>query len=231
VNGSYAEYILAEANYVGKLPSQLSFEEAAPILCAGVTAYKGLKELEIRAGEWVVISGIGGLGHLGVQYAKAMGMNVVAVDIDSSKLDLAKRVGADLIVNCKEESVIDSVQKQIGGAHGVLVTAVSKNAFQDAVGMLRRKGTVSLTGLPAGSFPLSIFDFVLSRKTVRGSIVGTRQDLNEALQFAAEGKVKCIYTTQPFNQVNAILDQMDQSKIEGRVVMKIRPEIASKRSA
>lgn len=174
VNGSFAEYVLADPNYVGHLPDEVSFVEIAPILCAGVTVYKGLKVTDTKPGDWVVVSGIGGLGHLAVQYAKAMGLNVVAVDVDDAKLDLAKRLGASLAVNARSEDPIAFVQKEIGGAHGVLVTAVSPKAFEQALGMVRRGGTVSLNGLPPGDFPLSIFDTVLNGVTVRGSIVGTQ---------------------------------------------------------
>lgn len=99
VNGSFAEYVVADADYVGILPDNVGFVEIAPVLCAGVTVYKGLKMTDTKPGDWVVISGIGGLGHMAVQYAKAMGLNVAAVDIDDAKLDLAKRLGASVTVN------------------------------------------------------------------------------------------------------------------------------------
>lgn len=221
VNGGFAEYVLADPAYVGHLPDGLDFAPAAPILCAGVTVYKGLKEADVRPGEWVVVSGIGGLGHLGVQYAKAMGMHVVAVDIADAKLDLATRLGADLTVNASTEDPIERVTRETGGAHGVLVTAVSRPAFAQALGMLRRRGTVSLVGLPPGDFPVDIFDMVLNRKTVRGSIVGTRQDLAECLAFAADGAVASTYTVEPLENINEIFDRMREGVIDGRVVMEI----------
>lgn len=148
---------LADPNYVGHLPANIGFIDIAPILCAGVTVYKGLKVTETRPGNWVAISGIGGLGHMAVQYAKAMGLNVVAVDIDDAKLVLAERLGADLTVNARNVDPAAFIKKEIGGAHGALVTAVSPIAFQQALGMVRRGGTVALNGLPPGDFPLSIF--------------------------------------------------------------------------
>ncbi|WP_460977764.1 alcohol dehydrogenase AdhP [Spirosoma knui] len=221
VQGSYAEYVLADPNYVGHLPDSLSFEEAAPILCAGVTVYKGLKETEVKPGQWVVISGIGGLGHLAVQYAKAMGMRVAAVDIQDDKLALAKSVGADLVINAATEDPVAVIQETIKGAHGVLVTAVSRSAFKQAVGMLRRHGTLSLVGLPPGDFDLNIFDIVLTRKTVRGSIVGTRQDLIESLALAAQGKVNVHYHSDRLENINEVLANMAAGKIDGRVVLTI----------
>src|SRR4029434_4584878 len=156
---------------------QLSFDDAGPILCAGVTTYKGLKETEARPGEWVVISGVGGLGHIAIQYANAMGFHVAAVDVGEEKLTLARKLGARIAVDARDRDTPRRIQDEIGGAHGVLVTAVSPIAFKQAVGMLRRRGTCVLIGLPPGEFPVSISDVVLSRFTLRGSIVGPRKDL------------------------------------------------------
>ncbi len=136
VNGGFAEYVLADPDYVGHLPSNVDFAEIAPVLCAGVTVYKGLKVTDTKPGDWVVISGIGGLGHMAVQYAKAMGLNVVAVDVDDAKLDLARRLGASLTVNAANSDPVAFVKKEIGGAQGVLVTAVSPKAFEQAIGMV-----------------------------------------------------------------------------------------------
>ena len=219
VNGSFAEYVLADPNYVGHLPGNVSFVDIAPILCAGVTVYKGLKVTDTKPGDWVVISGIGGLGHLAVQYAKAMGLNVVAVDVDDRKLDLARSLGATLAVNARSEDPIAFVKKQIGGANGVLVTAVSPKAFEQAMGMVGRGGTVALNGLPPGDFPLPIFDTVLNGVTVRGSIVGTRLDLQEALDFAGDGKVKATISTDKLENINDIFSRMNKGDIQGRVVI------------
>jgi propanol-preferring alcohol dehydrogenase len=219
VNGGFAEYALADADYVGHLPKRIGFVEIAPILCAGVTVYKGLKVTDTKPGDWVVISGIGGLGHMAVQYAKAMGLNVAAVDIDDKKLELATRLGAAVTVNAKTTDPIAFIKKEIGGAHGVLVTAVSPRAFSQALGMVRRGGTVSLNGLPPGDFPLPIFDVVLGGITVRGSIVGTRLDLQESLIFADEGKVKATVSTDSLDNINDVFSRMRQGEIEGRVVL------------
>lgn len=221
VDGGYAEYVLADPNYVGKLPDKLDFAGAAPLLCAGVTVYKGLKMTDTKPGNWVVISGIGGLGHMAVQYAKAMGLHVAAVDIADSKLDLARRLGADLTINAKTSDPVAVVQKEIKGAHGVLVTAVSRAAFAQGVGMLHKRGTMSLVGLPPGDFDLPIFDVVLNAKTVRGSIVGTRKDLEECLAFAAEGKVKADITLDRLDHINDIFARLKAGTIDGRIVMEI----------
>ena len=219
VNGGFAEYVIADPDYVGQLPQNVSFVDIAPILCAGVTVYKGLKATDTRPGDWVVVSGIGGLGHMAVQYAKAMGLNVLAVDISEAKLGLARKLGASLAVNAREADPAAFVKKEIGGAQGVLVSAVSPKAFEQALGMVGRGGTVSLIGLPPGSFPLPIFDTVLNGITVRGSIVGTRLDLQEALDFAGAGKVKATIATEPLENINQIFARMHAGDIEGRIVI------------
>ena len=222
VNGGFAEYVIASAAFAARLPAGVDFAAIAPILCAGVTTYKGLKETDARPGEWVVISGIGGLGQVAVQYAKAMGLKVVAIDIAEDKLKLARAAGADHAVNALSADAVESVLRDTGGgAHGVLVTAVSTAAFAQALKMVRRKGTVSLVGLPPGEFPTPIFDVVLKRITVRGSIVGTRRDLDEAIAFAAEGKVRSEITKAPLADINAIFDRMKSGTIDGRMVLEM----------
>lgn len=230
VNGSFAQYALAQADYVARIPETLSFTDAAPILCAGVTTYKGLKETEARPGEWVVISGVGGLGHVAVQYARAMGLHVAAIDLGTEKLQLARSLGAELTVDAATDDPARTIQEKIGGAHGVLVTAVSPVAFKQAVGMLRRGGTCVLNGLPPGDFPVSIFDLVLNRYTLRGSIVGTRKDLEEALAFAAEGKVKATIELQTLESINDVFSRLKRGKVNGRIVLEIG-EAAGTRTA
>lgn len=193
----------------------------APIICAGVTVYKGLKETEVKAGEWVAISGIGGLGHLGVQYAKAMGFQVAAIDISNDKLEMARKLGADIVVNALEQDPGEFLKKQTGGMHGVLVTAVTPVAFSQGLSALRRKGTLALNGLPPGSFDLPIFDTVLNRITIRGSIVGTRKDMQEAIDIAVDGKVRAQVKPAKLEDINEVFEQMKKGEIEGRIVLDI----------
>jgi propanol-preferring alcohol dehydrogenase len=220
VDGSFGQYMLVDSRYAARIPDGADLVEVAPVLCAGVTVYKGLKMTEARPGEWVVISGIGGLGHIAVQYAKAMGLRVAAVDIADDKLALAKKHGAELLVNASHEDPIEVVQRVTGGAHGVLVTAVHPSAFGQAIHMSRRGGTIVFNGLPAGDFPASIFEIVLKGLTVRGSIVGTRQDLVEALEFYARGQIHPTVATRELSDINAVFDEMKHGKIDGRVVIK-----------
>lgn len=220
VNGSFAEYAIGSAAYVGRLPSNPDFAAMAPILCAGVTTYREIKETEAKPGEWILISGVGGLGQLAIQYAKAMALQVAAVDVTEEKLALAHTSGADVTANAKSPDAIDQIIKQTGGGvHGALVTAVSLSAFSQAIHMVRRKGTIALVGLPPGDFPTPVFDVVLGRITIRGSIVGGRQDLAEAIAFAAEGKVHSHYHEMKLDDINKVFGDMKFGKLDGRMVM------------
>ena len=219
-NGGFAEYIVADPNYVAHIPAGLAPTAAAPLICAGITTYKGIKETQARPGQWLVVSGIGGLGHLGVQYAKAMGLHVCAVDIDDAKLAHATKLGADEVVNAKHPDAVKAViQATEGGAHGVLITAPSLPAFKQGVAMTRKLGTCVLVGIPPGDFPTPLFDVVANCITIRGSFVGTRQDMAEALQFAAEGRVKADIELQPLSAINDVLKRLAHGEVHSRVVL------------
>ncbi|EME36313.1 Alcohol dehydrogenase [Kocuria palustris PEL] len=219
MNGSFGQYMLVDARYCPLIPEGADPFEIAPVLCAGVTVYKGLKVTGVRPGQWVVISGVGGLGHIAVQYAVAMGMRVIAVDVADDKLALAERHGAEITINAMGPDPAEAIQEAVGGAHGVLVTAVHPDAFGQAIGMVRRGGTIVFNGLPPGDFPAPIFDIVLKGLTIRGSIVGTRRDMEEALEFYSRGLIHPTFSRRPLNEINEVLDEMDHGKIEGRVVL------------
>lgn len=219
VDGSFGEYMLVDERYAARIPDGADPVEVAPILCAGVTVYKGLKMTGVRPGQWVVISGIGGLGHIAVQYARAMGMRVVAVDVDDSKLALARTHGAEVTVNAATHEPGEAVQAATGGAHGVLVTAVHPKAFDQALGVVRRGATIVFNGLPPGTFDADIFDIVLRAITIRGSIVGTRQDLADALDFYARGEIHPTVHVETLEDVNDVFERMERGKIDGRIVM------------
>jgi propanol-preferring alcohol dehydrogenase len=219
-NGGFADYILADPDYVAHIPDGLSPQEAAPLICAGITTYKGLKVTEARPGEWVVISGAGGLGHLAIQYAKAMGLHVCAVDIDDGKLALARTLGADFTVNASQRDAAEAVKKGTdGGAQGVLITAPSLGAFKQGVGMTRKRGTCVLVGLPPGDFPVPLFEVVANCITLRGSFVGNREDMAEALAFAAAGKVKADIELQPLHAINDVFERLEHGNVAARVVL------------
>ena len=202
VNGGYAEYVLADPGYVGHLPANVGFAEIAPILCAGVTVYKGLKVLDCKPGDWVAISGIGGLGHFAVQYAKAMGFHVIG----GRHRRRQARAGEDAWA-----PTWWSTQRTADPAAG---TAARDSAARTACSSPPSRAPPSRrrwacctsaarcrwSGLPPGDFALPIFDVVLNAKTVRGSIVGTRKDLQEALAFAGEGKVATPLQRRPHRE-------------------------------
>jgi alcohol dehydrogenase, propanol-preferring len=222
--GGYAEYLVAPAAFVGRLPDGTDPYAMAPILCAGVTTYRGLKRTGARPGQWVAVVGIGGLGHIAIQYARAMGLRVAAVDVADDKLELARSLGAELTINGASTDPATALQEKIGGTHAAVVTAVAPRAFEQAVLMLRPGGTVAYIGLPGGKadeIRASISAIVNGELSVRGSNVGTRQDLDEAVAFAARGLVKATIRTVALEEINAVLDEMRKGRIVGRVVLKL----------
>ena len=172
----------------------------------------------------VAIVGIGGLGHIAIQYARAMGLRVAAVDVSNEKLDLAKSLGAEIVVNGAETDPVAAIQDGIGGSHAAVVTAVASRAFEQAVLMLRPGGTVAYIGLPGGKSDevrASISAITNWELSVRGSNVGTRQDLNEAIAFAANGLVKATIRMAELEEINTVLDEMRRGRIVGRTVLRL----------
>jgi alcohol dehydrogenase, propanol-preferring len=232
VDGGFAQYAIASAEYAGRLPDEVDFAQVAPILCAGVTTYKGLKETAAQPGQWVAISGLGGLGHIAVQYAKAMGMHVVGLDVAQEKLDLARALGADAAFDARSpDAVAQVIELTKGGAHGVLVTAVSPPAFSQALQYVRRGGTVTLNGLPPGTFATPIFDVVLKCITIRGSIVGTRYDLAQAIAMAADGRVKANVRTAALEDVNRAFSDLKAGRVDGRIVLDLTKARGDRKTA
>lgn len=219
VDGGYAEYCKAPAEYVARIPDGLDPVEVAPILCAGVTTYKALKVSEAKPGDWVAIYGIGGLGHIALQYAKAMGFHVIAVDIADEKLELASQLGADITINGLKNDPVETIKEKVGGVQASVSVAVTKKAFEQAYQSVKRGGTLVVVGLPHDELPIPIFDTVLNGVTVKGSIVGTRKDMQEALDFAARGKVRSQIETAPLDSINEVFDNMVSGKINGRIVL------------
>ena len=219
VDGAFSEYAIAAPDWVAHLPKDIDVFEVAPVLCAGLTVYKGLKMTDCKAGDIVVIGGCGGLGQMAIQYGKSMGFDVIGVDIDDQKVETAKKLGAIDAVNALKTDPVQYVQEKYGGAHGALITAVSRPAFAQAMGYLRRGGTMALNGLPPGEFPIDIIKTVLNGITIRGSIVGSRMDMIEALRFFEEGKIHTIYKKDKLENINQIFDDLKNGKVEGRVIL------------
>ncbi|HAH0341275.1 TPA: hypothetical protein GFX63_18280 [Escherichia coli] len=223
VDGGMAEECIVVADYAVKVPDGLDSAAASSITCAGVTTYKAVKLSKIRPGQWIAIYGLGGLGNLALQYAKnVFNAKVIAIDVNDEQLKLATEMGADLAINSRTEDAAKIVQEKTGGAHAAVVTAVAKAAFNSAVDAVRAGGRVVAVGLPPESMSLDIPRLVLDGIEVVGSLVGTRQDLTEAFQFAAEGKVVPKVALRPLADINTIFTEMEEGKIRGRMVIDFR---------
>ncbi|HEL2384102.1 TPA: alcohol dehydrogenase AdhP [Streptococcus suis] len=222
VDGGMAEQCIVTADYAVKVPEGLDPAQASSITCAGVTCYKAIKEAHLEPGQWIVIYGAGGLGNLAVQYAKKVfNAHVIAVDINNDKLELAKEVGADVIINGLEVEDVPGYIKEVtgGGAHSTVVTAVSKVAFNQAIDSVRAGGYVVAVGLPSEYMDLSIVKTVLDGIKVVGSLVGTRKDLEEAFHFGAMGLVVPVVQKRPVEDAEAVFDEMAAGTIQGRMVL------------
>jgi propanol-preferring alcohol dehydrogenase len=222
VNGSYAEYAVAEASYVGHVPQGVDPLDAAPLTCAGVTTYKAVKVSGARSSDLVAIFGVGGLGHLAIQYARIAGASVAAVDLVDSKLTLAAELGAEHTFNAMVEDPAAGIQA-MGGADQAIALAVSPIAVEQAYRSLKRGGTLVLVGLPADNFvSLPIFETVLQGITITGSIVGTRVDLAETFQLHAEGRTRIIRETRRLDEVNEAFEQIEKGEVDARLVFEFR---------
>lgn len=219
VDGGYAEFIKAKASHAMIVPDVLTPEEAAPLFCAGVTVYRALKLAEPLPGQRVAVFGIGGLGHLAVQIARTLDTHVIAVDITSDKLELARSLGADISINAATGQAVKEL-RALGGAHVAVVTSASKAAYDVAFSSLRPGGTLVVVGLPAEPLTFPALLLVGREARIVSSSVGTRRDLRELLELAAQGKVSCRIETRPLEQINDILDDMRRAQISGRIVLK-----------
>lgn len=220
VDGGMAEACIVVADYAVKVPDGLDPAAASSVTCAGVTTYKAVKVSGIRPGKWIAIYGLGGLGNLALQYAKnVFNAKVIAVDINDDQLAFASEMGADMVINSRNEDAAKVIQERTGGAHAAVVTAVAKSAFNSAVDAMRAGGRIVAVGLPPESMSLNIPRLVLDGIEVVGSLVGTREDLAEAFQFAAEDKVVPKVQRRQIEEINEILQEMEEGNIRGRMVI------------
>lgn len=218
VNGAWAEYAVADDRYVVAVPDAVSSFDAAPLTCAGVTTFKAIKVSGIQPGETTAVFGIGGLGHLAVQYARILGGKVIAVDIEDAKLDLARELGADYVVNARQADPVAAI-RDLGGADVAVSLATSPRAFEQAFGALRRGGRLICVALPAeGTMSVPIFDTVIGAKSIIGSIVGTRKDLADVFTLHAAGRTKVIAQPCQLEDVNACIDDVLASRVPARLV-------------
>jgi propanol-preferring alcohol dehydrogenase len=222
VDGSYAEYAVASAQYVGKVPDVVDPLDAAPLTCAGVTTYKAVKVSGARPAQSVAVFGVGGLGHLALQYAKIFGSSVVAVDVVDEKLELARELGADHVVNATTQDPVEAI-KALGGADVAIALAVAPRAFEQAYRSLRRGGRLVFVALPADNYvQLPIFETVLNGITIIGSIVGTRGDLADVFRLHADGRTRVIRETRSLDEVNECFEAVEKGHVKARIVFDLR---------
>src|SRR6188768_2841712 len=218
LDGSFADYVKANGRYVVKVPDGVDPIDAAPLTCAGVTTYKAIKVAGTRSSDLVAIFGVGGLGHLAIQYAAIAGGRVVAIDLHDDKLELARELGAEFTVNASKEDPVAAIQR-LGGADQAIALAVSPKAFEQAYGSLRRGGTLVFVALPADNeVTLPIFETVLNGITIVGSIVGTRSDLREVFELHAAGKTHVTREIRPLAAVNEAIEDVEAGRVTARIV-------------
>ncbi len=219
IDGGFGEYATAFARYVVSVPDAVNSIDAAPLTCAGVTTYKAVKVAGTRPSDLTVVFGVGGLGHLAIQYAKIAGGRVIAVDVIDEKLELARELGAEFTVNAAKQDPVAAIQ-ELGGANQAIALAVSPRAFEQAYGSLRRGGTLVFVALPADNeVRLPIFETVLNGITVVGSIVGTRQDLREVFALHAAGLTRVISERRPLEEVNQAIADVEAGRVAARIVL------------
>jgi len=218
IDGGFGEYARAYARYVVEVPEGIDPVDAAPLTCAGVTTYKAIKVAGTRSSDLVAVFGVGGLGHMAIQYARIAGARVVAVDLIDEKLELARELGAEFTVNAANEDPVQAIQR-LGGADQAIALAVSPRSFEQAFGSLRRGGTLVFVALPAdNAVTIPIFETVLNGITIVGSIVGTRTDLREVFELHAAGMTTVTREVRPLDEVNEAIADVEAGHVTARVV-------------
>src|SRR3954452_9663712 len=222
LDGAFAEYALGYARHVVRVPDSVSSADASPLTCAGVTTYKAVKDSGARSSSLVAVFGTGGLGHLAVQYARIAGASVIAVDINNARLESARAVGAEHLINPREQDPIAAIQR-LGGADAAISTAVSPKAFEQAFRSLARGGKLVCVGLPADNhLEIPIFETVLGGLDTHGPIAGPRHDLEEVFELHRRGLTRLEYEERPLADVNTAIEQvLDGSAPAPRLVFRI----------
>jgi propanol-preferring alcohol dehydrogenase len=218
VDGGYAEFVKAPASHALRIPDGLSSAQVAPLFCAGVTVYRALKRAAILPGQRLAVFGIGGLGHLALQFGKALGAEVVAIDITEEKLELARTFGASATINAATNNVIKELRSR-GGVHVSLVTSAARASYDTAFHCVRPTGTLLVVGLPADPICFPPILMAAGEIRIQASTVGTRQDVREVLAMAADGNVRCQVASRPLVEANEALDQLRRGQVSGRLVL------------
>lgn len=218
-DGGYEELMTAPAAYVVPLPETLDFAEAAPLMCAGLTTYSALRHAGFEPGDKVAVIGLGGLGHLGALYARAMGGRVAVLSTREEKEDAARQLGAERFINVKSETASEALLAWDGGADIILATSPSAQSMTDAFPGLAVDGTMVVLGTPPEGPTLSPLDLIMGRRRVMGSLAGSRKDLRDSLAIAADCEVRPRVTPMPLDDANQALTQLRDGNVQGRQVL------------
>jgi propanol-preferring alcohol dehydrogenase len=218
VDGGFAEFVKAPASHVARIPNALTSMEAAPLFCAGVTVHRALRKARLSANQRLAVFGVGGLGHIAVQIGSGLGAEVTAIDISDEKLAYAESLGAANTLNAASVDVVKELRRS-GGVHAALVTSAAKAAYDLAFKSLRPTGILLVVGLPADSICFAPIMMASGEIRIQASAVGTRKDLSEVLAMAAEGKLRCQVAARPLAEVNEVLNELQQGRVAGRVVL------------
>jgi len=216
--GGYAEYMCVRSSHAITVPGGLEPKEAAPYFCAGLTVYHACQAASLEPGQEVAVFGTGGLGHLAIQFAKNRGCRVVGIDVNDGKLQLARTLGADEIVNLADTTAARQFAER-GSIHVALVTAPSKKAYDIALKALRLRGTLVVVGIPKEELTFLADDVITAERRILGAAVGTRREMREVLQLAAQRRVRCQVESYPFENINEVLAKLRNGRIAGRAVL------------
>jgi propanol-preferring alcohol dehydrogenase len=216
-HGSMSQYAIASAAGLVRVPEELAAHIAAPLCCAGWTAFSAIRQAQLAPGQTLAVYGVGGLGHLGIQYARATGLRVVAADVAEEKLALARQVGADLALESSGSG--RRIAKECGGADAAVVFVPSPEAATEAFRSLKRAGTLVMAGLPTQPWEMPLSDAVLKGISIRSSYLGSRHELEEVFRLGVQGIGIPHVSTHPLTNVPELLDKMKQGHITGRAVV------------
>ncbi len=224
VDGAFAEYVAVRADRLVAVPDDLPAEQAAPLCCAGWTAYHAVNQTSLAPGSWLAIFGAGGLGQMAIAFARLRGLRVAAVDLEAEKLASASKLGAELAVNAREEDAVRALRK-VGGAHAAISFVASASVVAPAFKSLRRQGLLVLVGLALENFELPLVDTVLKQARVQGSFLGTRDELQEVFEIARQGKIRVETEPCELEGLPDAMERMHAGRLNGRAVVRF-PGIA-----
>jgi len=218
VNGGYAEFVVAPAAFTHKIPGKLDLVDAAPLLCAGITVFAPLRRAGNLAGKTVAVAGMGGLGHLGVRMAAAMGAHVVAIIRGEGKAELARKMGAHEIIDSEKEKIGRALSK-MGGADLILLTGISAKLLEQCVPGIGPNGTLVVLAAIAENASILPAGLMTGQKRIMGSLIGTRDDMDAMLRFAADNDIRSVVERHPLSKVNDVLTKLRDGKVRLRAVL------------